>query len=186
MARKVLSRENCPTNVFGKEVIDCVIGKMSASQILTLIKFPEQALCRDIPSLFLFNVDDPSNHTVTFSGMGLRGYKSSGWKSVNEFDVLKVMGLHYSKVLEYAKGVPEIHNNLSCMDYLKAGEYCKVAISGTTITVSAFCPIYHSIDSNGIISAEDMAAFLKQTILDISRIGKDRWLRTSAYLEEMF
>lgn len=184
MARKLV-KEKTPSNVFGKEVIDTVLCRMAPCHVISLLKFPEQALCRDLPSLIMFNQDDPSNHTVMYSGMGLRGYKSSGWKTVTEFDILKVVGAHFLKVVDFAKNCPECHNNLSCIDYLKAGEYAKVAMSGTSICVSAFCPIYHSIE-NGVISAEDMAAFLKQTVADVSRVGKDRWLRTSVYLEEMF
>jgi hypothetical protein len=155
---------------------------MSQAHMLGMVRHPEQALCRDLPSIIFFSSDDDKNHTVKITGKNLRACKSKTWKTVTARDVLAVLGRHFMAVIDHTRQTAA--DELSVVELFLATEYAKCAMSKQDIEVSRYCPIYQFLEG-GVLSVSKMETELERTIVHCMSCPQEKWMRAHDYMVEM-
>lgn len=169
--------------IFGNEAMEPIMMKLTARQLATLVKYPEEALSVDLVQLIFFNKEFPTNHNIRFSNGEILAYTTKGWRAPSKgaLDVLHVVATHYRKLVEYTNAQ---HSSLVFrLDCMRANEYLRAISIETDINVSTNCPFYSLIDS-GIISVERMRSNLSKTVTSACMWPKDEWADTIQYAKE--
>lgn len=151
--------------LFGAEVIEPMLARLTTAQLRTLLLFPEEALTTDLPNLVWFNLDFPANSTVTTDGA--------------EPVALLRASLHHLKKVMDAKLA-----TLTPVQQALVRELVRCVEEGREIAVSPHCPYYGLVQEEGVLSAERMAQGVARTVRENLALPREDWVRTEAYARE--
>ena len=176
-------------NVFGSEVIENVLAHLKNEHVITLLRYPDEAITQDVPNLIFFNQDFPENQTISYefaagTPMVLMGRVRGKWKPPPcSLTLLKAVGRHYKKIVEYGRKTPSINNRVTFLEQGKLNEYLRAIDTGKDVVASEFCPYYLDL-VDGCISVERMSSEIVRTVQLNCRLEVNDWIKTKAYAEE--
>eukprot|EP00798_Chlamydomonas_sp_ICE-L_P019576 gene19576-26260_t len=177
------------THCFGSEEIDRMLGMLKVEHIVTMMKYPEDALTQDLPNLLFFNRDFPENQTVsvdfnTGTIIVLTGRVRGKWRPLPCLQTfLKNVARHYKKIVEYGRKNNLVNSRVTLLEQGKLNEYLRVIDTGKEVISSEYCPYYADL-IDGRITTERLSNAIVETVKVNCRMDVKDWIQTMPYADE--
>lgn len=174
---------------FGCESIDHLIGELSPTQLVEMMKYPEDAITSDMANMLWFNLDTPQNSTVRMDNAGNpQVYKASKWRPVQPIDLLRMMSNHFMALADQCKKHPT--GLWACVGRVQEALIHEIhriihVEDAKDVRVSQYAP-YHGRTNEDVISPKKLAEDLMRTVRENCTLPREDWVRTNDFALQIY